>query len=55
MGHQSIGKAFGATIDDAKKIMHGKQSETYHDGTRIFTGIDSPVKVARYLFTRNNT
>ena len=29
-------------------IMHGKQSEIYHDGTGIFTGLDSPVKVARY-------
>lgn len=28
--------------------MHGKQSEIYHDGTGIFTGLDSPVKVARY-------
>ena len=28
--------------------MHGKQSEIYHEGDSIFTGIDSPVKVARY-------
>ena len=28
--------------------MHGKQSEIYHDGTGIFTRLDSPVKVARY-------
>ena len=48
LGHQRIGEAFGATVSYAKKIMHGKQSEIYHDGDSIFTGIDSPVKVARY-------
>ena len=37
MGHQCIGEAFGATVSYAKCIMHG-----------IFTGLDSPVKVARY-------
>ena len=48
LGHQCIGEAFGATVSYAKCIMHGKQSEIYHDGTGIFTGLDSPVKVARY-------
>lgn len=48
LGHQCIGEAFGATVSYAKNIMHGKQSEIYHDGTGIFTGLDSPVKVARY-------
>ena len=28
--------------------MHGKQSEINHDGTGIFNGLDSQVKVARY-------
>ena len=32
----------------AKKIFHGKQSKIEHDGTSIFTGINSPIKVARY-------
>ena len=48
LGHQCIGEAFGATIDHAKKIFHGKQSLVTHTGTSVFTGIDSPVKVARY-------
>ena len=33
LGHQCIGEAFGATVSYAKCIMHGKQSEIYHDGT----------------------
>lgn len=48
LGHQSIGEAFGATVSYAKKIFHGKQSEIIHTGDSVFTGIDSPIKVARY-------
>ena len=48
LGHQCIGAAFGATVSYAKKICHGKQSEIIHNEDSIFTGISSPVKVARY-------
>ncbi len=48
LGHQTIGEAFGATVSYAKKIFHGKQSSIEHDGTGIFEGINSPIKVARY-------
>ena len=48
LGHQSIGEAFGATVSYAKKIFHGKQSEITHTGDSVFTGIDRPIKVARY-------
>ena len=48
LGHQTIGEAFGATVSYAKKIFHGKQSTIDHDGTGIFQGINSPIKVARY-------
>lgn len=48
LGHQSIGEAFGATISYAKTLFHGKQSVLKHDGTGIFKGINSPIKVARY-------
>lgn len=48
LGHQTIGEAFGATVSYAKKIFHGKQSSIDHDGTGIFQGINSPIKVARY-------
>ncbi|MDD6811804.1 MAG: aminodeoxychorismate/anthranilate synthase component II [Lachnospiraceae bacterium] len=48
LGHQCIGEAMGGTVSYAKKIFHGKQSKIEHDGTSIFTGINSPIKVARY-------
>ena len=48
LGHQCIGEAFGATVSYAKELVHGKQSVITHEGTGIFTGINSPVKVARY-------
>lgn len=48
LGHQCIGAAFGGTVSYAKTLFHGKQSEITHRGDGIFTGIDSPVKVARY-------
>lgn len=48
LGHQCIGEAMGGTVSYAKKLFHGKQSEIYHDGSGIFEGIPSPVKVSRY-------
>ncbi len=48
LGHQCIGEAFGGTVSYAKALFHGKQSEITHSPDGIFTGIDSPVKVARY-------
>ena len=48
LGHQSIGVAFGATVSYARQLMPGKQSEVIHNGSSIFEGIPSPVKVARY-------
>ena len=48
LGHQCIGEAFGGTVSYAKALFHGKQSVITHDGSSIFTGIDSPIKVARY-------
>lgn len=48
LGHQCIGEALGGTVSYARKLFHGKQSEITHDGSSVFEGIDSPVKVARY-------
>ena len=48
LGHQCIGEALGGTVSYAKALFHGKQSFIAHDGTSVFTGIDSPIKVARY-------
>ena len=48
LGHQCIGEALGGTVSYAKALFHGKQYSIAHDGTSVFTGIDSPIKVARY-------
>ncbi len=48
LGHQCIGEAFGGTVSYADKLFHGKQSEITHKADGIFTGISSPIKVARY-------
>ena len=48
LGHQCIGQALGGTVSYAKQLFHGKQSLISHDGSSIFTGIDTPIKVARY-------
>ena len=48
LGHQCIGHVFGGTIVRAKKIMHGKVSEIYHNKRGIFRGIDNPFTATRY-------
>lgn len=48
LGHQSIGYAFGAKIVKAKKLLHGKTSDIYHNNMGIYKGIPSPFKATRY-------
>ena len=48
LGHQSIGAAFGGVVTYAKSLFHGKQSLVTHDGSGLFEGIPSPIRVARY-------
>ena len=49
LGHQAIGKAFGASVTYAKELMHGKQSTARLDlGSRLFEGCSEREAVARY-------
>lgn len=48
LGHQCIGTAFGAQIEHAAYLMHGKVSEVEHDKTGIFEGLKSPFSATRY-------
>ena len=48
LGHQCIGEAFGGVVSYAKQLYHGKQSWITHSEDGIFSGIDSPIQVARY-------
>lgn len=49
LGHQSICKAFGATVSYAKTLMHGKQSDIQVDtDCMLFAGLPSVIKAGRY-------
>ena len=48
LGHQAIAQAFGAVIERAPKVMHGKLSDVEHDGTGIMAGLPSPFRATRY-------
>lgn len=49
LGHQAICEVFGATIDLAKRLMHGKQSSIHiANGSKVFQGLPPVIKAARY-------
>ncbi len=57
LGHQAIGYAFGAEIDRAENIMHGKTSTIEHTGTEMFEDLPQNLEVMRYhsLVIKENT
>ena len=48
LGHQCIGAAYGGDIVRAGRPRHGRTSLVDHDGTSVFAGLPSPLRVARY-------
>ena len=48
LGHQCIGSIFGSSVVESKKILHGKTSTIYHNGSDLFSGVKSPFQAARY-------
>ena len=48
LGHQAIGEAYGGKVVRAGRVMHGKTSDLLHDGTELFEGLPSPLRVMRY-------
>src|SRR5215211_2071002 len=48
LGHQCIGEAFGATVESAGEIRHGKMSAIEHDGRGVFTDLPNPFEAVRY-------
>lgn len=48
LGHQVIGHAFGATVGQAKRIVHGKAEPVSLDGRGLFRSISSPALFTRY-------
>ena len=48
LGHQCIGEIFGGKVVGAKRLMHGKTSQIFHDGKGVFKNIDNPFIATRY-------
>jgi para-aminobenzoate synthetase component II len=48
LGLQAMAVAFGATVDRAPELLHGKTSLVEHDGRGVFDGLPSPMIATRY-------
>lgn len=48
LGHQAIGRACGAVIRPAYRLMHGKVSQITHNGEELFQGLEPGFPAARY-------
>ena len=48
LGHQAIGVAFGATVDRAPELLHGKTSEVFHTNVGVLHGLPDPFTATRY-------
>jgi para-aminobenzoate synthetase component 2 len=48
LGLQAIGVGFGATVDRAPELLHGKTSAVNHDAAGVFDGLPDPFTATRY-------
>jgi para-aminobenzoate synthetase component 2 len=48
LGHQAIGVAFGATVDRAPELLHGKTSNVFHTNVGVLQGLPDPFMATRY-------
>jgi len=48
LGHQAIGVAFGATVDRAPELLHGKTSAVFHTNVGVLHGLPDPFTATRY-------
>jgi len=48
LGHQCVGQAFGATVERAGEIKHGKSSLVHHDGKGVLARLPNPFSAIRY-------
>lgn len=48
LGHQAIGAVFGARVVSADRLMHGKTSRIFANGSALFSGISTPFEACRY-------
>ncbi|CAF0699012.1 anthranilate synthase component II [Candidatus Methylacidithermus pantelleriae] len=48
LGHQCIGQVFGGRVVRAQRLMHGKTSLIYHNGSLLFERLPNPFEATRY-------
>ena len=48
LGHQCIGYVYGARVDRAGEIRHGKTSMIHHQGAGLLAGLPNPFEAIRY-------
>ncbi len=48
LGHQAIAQCFGGQISHARRVMHGKTSQIYHQQKGVFTDCPLPLTATRY-------
>jgi len=48
LGHQCVGYVYGAKVDRAGEIRHGKTSMVHHDGKGVLSGLPNPFEAIRY-------
>lgn len=48
LGHQCVGEVYGAKVDRAGEIRHGKTSMIHHTGQGVLAGLPDPFEAIRY-------
>jgi para-aminobenzoate synthetase component 2 len=48
LGHQAIGAVWGAVVERAPELLHGKTSQVHHDGSGVLAGLPDPFTATRY-------
>ena len=48
LGHQCVGQVYGAKVDRAGEIRHGKTSMIHHNGAGVLSGLPQPFEAIRY-------
>lgn len=48
LGHQAIGAAYGARVDRAHELLHGKTSRVRHAGSGVLAGLPETFTATRY-------
>jgi anthranilate synthase/aminodeoxychorismate synthase-like glutamine amidotransferase len=48
LGHQAIGVAFGAVLERARRVVHGRSSPIAHTGDGLFLGLSPATRIGRY-------